>query len=52
MQEAQNRILEELGILVDVPTAGGGTTNNGSIAECLFDPKSRDIICNLIKNEK
>ena len=34
-----------------MPTAGGGNTNNASIAERFFDPKNREVVCQLIRNE-
>ena len=50
--EAQDHIRKQLGLLIDVPTSGGGTTNNGSVATRFFSQKNRDIICELIKKEE
>ena len=50
-KKAQEHIREKIGILVDVPTAGGGNTNSGVLAQRFFYPKSRDAICELIKND-
>lgn len=46
----QDNLRQKLGILVDVPTPGGGTTNSGPIAQRFFDPNSRETICELIPN--
>ena len=50
-KKAQEHIREKIGILVDLPTAWGGNTNSGVLAQRFFDPKSRDAICELIKND-
>ena len=44
----QENLRQQLGILVDVPTPGGGNTNSGSIAQRFFSSDSRDTICELI----
>lgn len=51
-QKAQDHIRQKLGLLIDVPTSGGGNTNNGSIATRYFDPKSRETVCELISNKR
>lgn len=51
-KEFQDNIQSKLGILLDVPTAGGGTTNNGPMAERFFSHENRETICELIRNRE
>ena len=49
--KTQEHIRQNVGILVDVPTQGGGNTNNGNVARTFFNPKFRHTICSLIEDE-
>ena len=49
-EQVQENIRKKVGLLVDVPTSGGGNTNNGPVAERFFSPNNRDVVAELIQN--
>lgn len=43
-----SHIREKCGFLVDSPSANGGNTNTGPVAERFYSPKNRETICSVI----
>ena len=48
----QETLRNRIGILVDVPTSGGGNTNSGGVAERFFSTENRPVICDLIRDSE
>ena len=51
-KEAVQHIRQTCGFLMDMPTANGGNTNTGTLAQKFFAPQYRQRICSLINNSR
>ena len=50
-EHVQEHMRSKTGMLIDVPTAGGGNTNSGPMAERFFSPGNRDVVTELIQDD-
>ena len=51
-KEVREKISQQCGLVLDMPTSNGGNTNNGPTADRFFDVVNRESICSVILHQE